>query len=202
MPQTEITVQIFEDVKSVKTKLQNLGYMETEEFTGNDYYFTTLPETDIQKATYADLLNSSVIVRSFKTKGAPDLQNSIVFKNKTLDEHGNVVSEEKISCKIDDYEKMVQILKMAKLNNWVSLSQQNAFYVKDEKCITVGTVKGLSGTFMEIEEFQSMKNLTSNEKIVALKSFANSLDLPLGTDYSIKKVFMLFNKNKENIKCK
>ena len=109
MGKTEITVQIYDDINNVKKHLKDLGYKETEEFTGNDYYFSTLNKNQIGSASYKDLLSSSIIVRSFKTKGNPDLNNSMVFKNKTLDENNNVISEEKISTKIDNLAKTHKI---------------------------------------------------------------------------------------------
>lgn len=199
MGKTEITVQIYDDINNVKKHLKDLGYKEIEEFTGNDYYFSTLNKNQIGSASYKDLLSSSIIVRSFKTKGNPDLNNSMVFKNKTLDENNNVISEEKISTKIDNLENTLKILKYSNLNNWLNLSQQNAFYKLGEIVITVGTVKGLSGSFMEIEEYESIKNLSSEEKISKLLKLAKSLGFKISEDYSIKKAYMLFKQqNNEN----
>ena len=145
------------------------------------------------------MLSSSIIVRSFKTKENPGLNNSMVFKNKTLDENNNVISEEKISTKIDNLENTLKILKYSNLNNWLNLSQQNAFYKLGEIVITVGTVKGLSGSFMEIEKYESIKNLSSEEKISKLLKLAKSLGFKISEDYSIKKAYMLFKQqNNEN----
>ena len=95
MGKTEITVQVYDDINNIKKQLVSLGYKETEEFTGSDYYFSTLNKNEINNASYKDLLSSSIIVRSFKTKGKTGLNNYMVFKNKTLDENNNVISEEK-----------------------------------------------------------------------------------------------------------
>ena len=64
MAQTEITVQVFEQINNLKKKLTLLGYTETEEFNGNDYYFTTLNKNESNTASYQKLLDSSIIVRS------------------------------------------------------------------------------------------------------------------------------------------
>ncbi len=196
MGQTEITVQVFENITTLKQKLVSLGFTEKDEFTGADYYFTTLRENEIKNATYKELLDSSVIVRSFKTKHSSDIKSSLLFKNKVLDDGGNVISEEKVTTKVDDCNTAVKILNLAKLNNWVTLKQQNAFYVLGEKTIIVGTVEGLEGSFMEIEEYDSIKNLSPEEKIKNLVSYAESFGFKISTDTSVKKVYMLFNKNK------
>lgn len=194
MGQTEITVQVFENIDILKQKLVSLGYTEKDEFTGADYYFTTLREDEIKNATYKQLLDSSVIVRSFKTKHSDDIKSSLLFKNKVLDENGKVISEEKVTTKVENCNTAVNILNLAKLNNWVTLKQQNAFYVLGEKTIIVGTVEGLDGSFMEIEEYESIKNLSSEEKINKLIDDAKQFGFKIGTDTSVKKVYMLFTK--------
>lgn len=200
MAKTEITVQIFEDENKVDKNLLDLGYTKTETFTGSDTYFSSLSEDEIKEASYKDLLGTSIIIRSFLTNGEKERQNYMVFKNKDIDKNGNVVSEEKVSTQIMNPNNAIRILKLAKLNNWVSLNQQNSFYVKDEQCITVGTVEGLEGLFVEIEEFDSMSNWGIDKKIEELKRCAQSFNFKLGNDYSVKKVFELYKKNKEVVR--
>ena len=52
--------------------------------------------------------------------------------------------------------------------------------------------------FLEIEEFKGMENLKSDEKFGALKKIAESLELPLGNDFSAKKPY-LFLTSDQNI---
>ncbi len=194
---TEITFQIFQNINEIKKQLVSLGYEETEEFTGCDTYFTTLRSNEINSASYKDLLDSSIIIRSFKTKGKSELTNLMVFKNKILDNNNNVISEEKISTQISDLNSTKRILSAAKLNNWLTLKQQNAFYKLNNITITVGTVEGLNGSFMEIEEFDDIKHLTPQQKIEYLKQFAENLHFNMGSDFSVKKAYMLFQQNKK-----
>ena len=104
MKETEITVQIFETLENVIKKLDNFGYKEVEVFTGQDAYFTTLSNDDVAEAGYGKLLSNSLIVRSFMKKTDGKRDSMLVFKNKTLDEKGNVISEEKVSTRVDDKE--------------------------------------------------------------------------------------------------
>ena len=61
--------------------------------------------------------------------------------------------------------------------------------------IIVGTVEGLDGCFMEIEEYPSIKDLPENEKFNQLKLFVKNLGFNTGNDFSCKKSLMLYNKN-------
>ena len=192
MAKTEITVQVFEDIKDVKAKLRNLGYEEVEEFTGDDGYFSTLSKEEVAKADYQELLSHSLLTRAFKTKGSDEKVQMLLFKDKTLDSNGNVISEEKVSTSISNVDNCKRALVLAGLTNWVNLHQQNAIYKKGEIELIVGTVEGLEGTFMEIEEYPSLKELDSNTKFERLKEFANSFDFKLGNNFSVKKVYMLF----------
>ena len=121
----------------------------------------------------------------------------LLYKNKTFDIKGTVISEEKVSTKIDNPENTIKILNLAKLNNWLSLKQTNAFYKLEEKTLIVGTVEGLNGCFLEIEEYDSIKNLTPTQKIEILKADALNLGFNLGNDFSVKKAEMLHEKTKK-----
>lgn len=194
--QTEITINIKKDISSVKNKLESLGFVEIEKYTGIDNYFTTI-SGEISSTDYKTLLDSSIIIRSFSSKSKKDKTNLMVYKNKTLDKNGVVLSEEKISTTVENLDNTLKILKLAGLNNWLSLNQQNSFYKLGEIEITVGTVKGLDGTFLEIEEYPSISMLSPEEKIEKMVEIIKKLGFDSGNDYSVKKAYMLFKKNLE-----
>lgn len=194
--QTEITINIKKDISSVKNKLESLGFVEIEKYTGIDNYFTTI-SGEISSTDYKTLLDSSIIIRSFSSKSKKDKTNLMVYKNKTLDKNGVVLSEEKISTTVENLDNTLKILKLAGLNNWLSLNQQNSFYKLGEIEITVGTVKGLDGTFLEIEEYPSISMLSPEEKIEKMIEIIKKLGFDSGNDYSVKKAYMLFKKNLE-----
>lgn len=194
--QTEITINIKKDISSVKNKLESLGFVEIEKYTGIDNYFTTI-SGEISSTDYKTLLDSSIIIRSFSSKSKKDKTNLMVYKNKSLDKNGVVLSEEKISTTVENLDNTLKILKLAGLNNWLSLNQQNSFYKLGEIEITVGTVKGLDGTFLEIEEYPSISMLSPEEKIKKMIEIIKKLGFDSGSDYSVKKAYMLFKKNLE-----
>ena len=194
--QTEITINIKKGISSVKNKLESLGFVEIEKYTGIDNYFTTI-SGEISSTDYKTLLDSSIIIRSFSSKSKKDKTNLMVYKNKSLDKNGVVLSEEKISTTVENLDNTLKILKLAGLNNWLSLNQQNSFYKLGEIEITVGTVKGLDGTFLEIEEYPSISMLSPEEKIEKMVEIIKKLGFDSRNDYSVKKAYMLFKKNLE-----
>lgn len=194
MAQTEITVQVFEKLEDIEAKLVNLGFVKTEEFNGRDDYFVNMDKSKINNASYSNLLNNSLIIRSYTTLKDKSPTSMLLRKIKTLDENQNVIGEEKVSTKIDNVDNARRLLTGINLVNWVSLKQKNAFYKNGEKTIIVGNVEGL-GNFIEIEEYKSISTFPEKEKFEILKQYINSFNFKIGSDYSCKKVFMLHNQN-------
>ena len=148
MAQTEITVQIFEDIKNILAKLEDMGFAWKDTFTGTDQYFTTLTPEQVKKASYKELLDSSIIIREFDKASTNTHQIMLVHKKKNLDNQGKVIGEEKTSVIISDSAAAARMLANAGLINWMTLSQQNNFYVSGEKTVIAGTVRGLEGSFI------------------------------------------------------
>lgn len=196
MAQTEITVQIFEDIKNVLAKLESMGFVWKDTFTGKDQYFTTLTPEQVKVATYKELLDSSIIIREFDKASTNTHQIMLVHKKKTIDAEGKVIGEEKTSLIVNDSAIAAKMLANAGLVNWMTLSQQNNFYVSGEKTVIAGTVEGLEGSFVEIEEYESIKDLSEEEKFGKLCEFVDSLGFEHGDDYSCKKIYMLYQTQK------
>lgn len=194
MAQTEITVQIFDSIENVVQKIESLGFSWKDTFTGNDFYYSTLKKEKISEADYKELLDSSIIVREFHKKSTDKLQTMLVHKKKVLDEQGRVVGEDKTSLSVESSKLAQKLLASAGLENWMSLCQQNNFFVSGEVTVIIGTVEGLDGTFVEIEEYESIKNKSEKEKFEILCEFVKSLGFETGDDYSCKKIYMLYNK--------
>ena len=197
MAQTEITVQVFEDIENVKTKLQNLGYVWQDTFSGTDTYFSTIPQNQIANANYKQLLDTSIIIRDFHKQKNNFHSVSLVHKRKNLSPEGNVIGEQKTTLGITNPETADQLLSNAGLVRWLVLKQQNSFFSLGEKTIIVGTVEGLDGCFVEIEQFDSIANLTEQQKFDSLRDFVKTFGFCMGNDYSCKKTFMLYQKNME-----
>ena len=194
MAQSEITVQVFEDFDKVVNKLQSIGYVWKDTFTGMDQYFTTIDDVQVNNASYKQLLDSSIIIREFDKKSTGEHKVSMVHKKKTLDEQGRVIGEIKSNAVVDNSQDTAKVLSSAGLNNWMTLNQQNSFYVNGEKTIIVGTVQGLDGVFIEIEEYPSIADKPEQEKFEILRNFVDSFGFKMGDDYSCKKIYMLYQK--------
>lgn len=189
---TEICVEIKENLEKVIDILKNLGYMFDERYVIHDTYYTTFKESDLKTVDYKNLLNQSLIIR--KIDGNSGINTYIVFKNKTLDNNGNVINEIKTKLKIDDEEKAKTIFTNVGMTCWCDYINENIVYKKDDIALTLQKVENL-GVFLEIEEYPSIKDKKEDDKFTILSNLAKSLNINLGEDYSVKKPYLFLKKH-------
>ncbi len=190
MRETEITVQVFEEKEKILSHLQKKGFKLEEKFQLNDWYFTK--HADISGMTYQNLISQSFLIRQIITDSE---KCQICFKDKVYDNDGNVISEEKITSQICDVEKTKQIFLRAGLNNYCTLFNTSFVFRKGEIYFAVQVIEDL-GIFIEYEEDETLpQGLLPHEKIEIMLNRVKSLGLPIGDDYSCKKVQMYLQKH-------
>ena len=187
MRETEITVQIFNNMDEIKEKLMANNFKLTGDYLMQDWYFSKHSKQTLKEMDYKEIINSSFIVRYVKEEN----DKKIVFKDKVLDENGNVISEEKIKCKIDDVNSAIKIFERAGLNLWCNLTQHMLEYKNNKMKFAIQIIDGL-GSFIEYEEDDLMAGLTEQQKIDLMVKNLKELGFNLGNDYSVKKVYLKF----------
>ena len=128
MAETEITVQVFEDLMTVCNKLENLGFEKTRKFKMSDWYFSKYSDKELSAFGYAKAISSSVLVREIIEKTT---EKVLCYKAKIIDEEGNVVSEEKVATEVEDIDKTILLLNLAGLNMWEEVKNKSIIYKKD-----------------------------------------------------------------------
>ncbi len=191
--ETEITVELLENLEIAKNKLNNLGFIIKEKVLMTDYYFSKLPLDEILNLDYANLIKNSFLVRSVKTDN--EEINQIIFKKKILDNSNNVIAEDKIKTNISNLNSTVKLFSEAGLTNYTTLTQNMTVYSNGEMEFVIQEIDNL-GVFIEYEEDNTMKGLTEQEKINTMLNDLKSLRLEIGNDYSCKKVYLKLHNNK------
>lgn len=191
MQETEITVQVFDTLGEIKNKLTKQGFSLVEICDMNDYYFSS--EKDVKTLPYSQLLKKSFLVREVKGN---EYDVKMIYKNKKIDEQGNVIAEEKTSCKVESFEKALKVLQNCGMKPWCNIKQHMQIYMKDKIGFAVQHVADL-GTFIEYEEDETMAGMTEQQKIQYMLGNLRALGLKLGDDYSCKKVYMKFKAEQE-----
>ena len=188
MRETEITVQVFNSLDGIQNTLIAQGFALKETCVMEDWYYSSISSDTLKTMDYSDIIKNSFLLRSFNGE---DDSASVCYKNKTIDDLGNVISEEKVKCKIDSLEKSKKVYELAGVNNWCYLKQEMFIYKKDEIQFAVQVADGV-GIFIEHEEDETMKMMTEQEKIDCMLTRLKNLGLKIGEDYSCKKVYMKF----------
>lgn len=185
---TEICVLTKNNFEEVKEKLINEGFDYVETYNNYDTYFTTLFE-NISNISYSQLLEKSILVREIKGENLD--KKFIVYKKKVFDNHENVIDEIKTKLNIDNIENAKTIFQNLGLHCWCDYVVNNNEFKKGEIIVNVQNVDKL-GTFIEIEEYESIKRKSNEEKFDILKNIILSMNLEIFPDYSCKKPFMMF----------
>ena len=94
MKQIEITVRLTEKIEEAIAKLEKRGFKRIRESDIHDIYMSNLDE-EIKRENIQKFLKHSVLLRNFKLEGKEI--KKITYKNKELDDNGNVVSEQKVN---------------------------------------------------------------------------------------------------------
>ena len=190
MKETEITVQVLDDIQVVRDRLLELGFECKETYYMTDWYYSRYDTAKLLGMKYIDILNNSFIIREICD---PIPRCDMVYKKKLLDDQDNVIQEEKFKAGVDSSESINSVLAMSGLNNWCIVRNDSEIYVKGDMELAVQVIDNL-GLFIEYEESASMSDLTEVEKFDLMVEQMKSLGLNLDKDFSAKKVYMKFLK--------
>ena len=194
MRETEITVQIFDNIENVKKQLELQGFKIVKPFIMHDYYYTSI-ESDLKNMKFKTIIGNSFLVRHLvNTINGEDITtNYLIYKNKIFNDLEDVVEEEKIQTKIENHLNAVKILELSGFKPYIINKSQNFVYKKGSIEFALQNVENL-GVFIELEELEDMQNLTPEEKTSQLIQIIKTLGLKTGTDYNCKKLKMLLDK--------
>ena len=185
---TEICTQVYEDKENLEHAVLENGYEFVESYSNHDIYFSSKSFNEISNMSYKELLDNSIIVRHIKGENCD--KKFIVYKKKELDNNGNVINEIKLKVSVDNTKNLIDIFYNLGLTCWCDYVVQNIVYKKGEVELIIQNVNEL-GSFIEIEEFPSIKDLSNDIKFKTLMDIINSLKINIGADYSCKKPFMM-----------
>ena len=186
MQETEITVKILGDVEQAKQQILSMGLEKISEFTMTDRYYSKLTREEIKLLPYEEVIKNSFLLRNFDQKSRPP---RLLYKNKVLDDSGNVVAEEKVTCIVENEVSARKVFDMARIPCWCEMAQKMTLFKNEKMKFVVQEIEGL-GAFIEYEEDESMASLNELEKINLMISNLKHLGISFGDDFSCKKVYL------------
>ena len=196
MKQIEITVRLTEKIEEAIAKLEKRGFKKIRESDIHDIYMSNLEEK-IKRENIQKFLKHSVLLRNFKLEGKKI--KKITYKNKELDDNGNVVSEQKVNLDCADLEKAEALFKCLGFWNLIEVKYHVIVYEKDGVEFAFQIVENL-GTLIEYENINDFDGKSIQEihdaKLEMLEDI-RKCDISITNEYDVKKAFELIAKKYE-----
>lgn len=193
MKQIEITVRLAEKIEDAICKLEKEGFTKIRESDIDDIYLTNL-NVEIKKENIQKLLKHSVILRNLKLDGK--VIRKITYKNKELDNNGDVISEQKVNLDCNDLIKAESLFGFLGFYKLIEVKYHVIVYEKNGREFAFQIVEDL-GTLIEYENtnnFDGKSDLEiKNTKKEMLKDIKDC-NIIITDEYDVKKAFELIKK--------
>jgi len=195
MREVELTIQVLEDYDEVIRKIENQSYKLVEKYYMKDYYMIH-KSVNLNIDNY-DILKKCILIRNIIDDNP---KNYLIYKDKSYDVNGKIVSQNKIKAKIESVEDVKKILESVDHITLFEIENYSTVYKKDDTEIVIQKITDPSGIYIEIEATQE-ELLNNNDEEVKdiLKRKLNALELNTTGDYEVKKALIALEKVKEKL---
>ena len=193
MKQIEITVRLNEKIEDAIAKLENKGFKKIRESDVNDKYLSNL-NIEMKKENIHEFLKHSVVLRNLKLEGKEI--KKITYKNKELDNYGNVVSEQKVNLNCDDLEKAENLFNCVGFYNLIEVKYHVIVYEKNNNELAFQIVENL-GTLIEYENINDFEGKSITEINNAKKEmleYIKECNINITEEFDVKKAVELIEK--------
>ena len=176
--ENEITIRILCSKEELIKHLEEKGLKKGRKFRLNDHYL--IPKTlKLEELTIREILSKAVIVRNIDNDGK--IVNKITFKNKIINEKGEIVSQTATSCEVFDYTEGIRLFEELGYYEIMNIIEDDIIYYNDNIEIAIKDV--YNGDLLI--ETETNNNITTIEE---LKEIIESLEIPFEKDnYFVKK---------------
>ena len=147
MKQIEITVRLIGKIEDAIANLENKGFKKIRESDNDDIYLSNL-DIQIKKENIQEFLKHSVLLRNLKLDGKEI--KKITYKNKELDNNGDVISEQKVNLDCNDLIKAEELFNCLGFYKLIEVKYHVVVYEKDGKEFAFQIVENL-GNLIEYE---------------------------------------------------
>ena len=186
----EITVRINCEVEEFSNKLEEKGFKLINKFTLDDR-FLILKDTNLKNENTRDILSKAVIIRDITGRLKKFHSQKITFKNKKIDDLGNIIAQSAINCEITNIEDAIAIFNAIGYYQVMRIIEDDMDYEKDGFKIAIKNIR-MGPNLIEIETNEEY------ETIDKIKNKLKELDLPVDeSDYFVKKAEIELDKIKK-----
>ena len=176
--ENEITIRILCSKEELIKHLEEKGLKKGRRFRLDDHYL--IPKIlKIEELTVREILSKAVIVRNIDNDGKK--VNKITFKNKIINEKGEIVSQTAISCEVIDYTEGIRLFEELGYYEIMNIIEDDIIYYNDKIELAIKDVYN-GDLLIETETNNNIKTIEE------LKEIIESLEIPFEKDnYFVKK---------------
>ena len=159
--ENEITIRILCSKEELIKHLEEKGLKKGRRFRLDDHYL--IPKTlKIEELTIREILSKAVIVRNIDNDGK--IVNKITFKNKNINEKGEIVSQTATSCEVLDYTEGIRLFEELGYYEIMNIIEDDIIYYNDKIELAIKDV--YNGDLLI--ETETNKNITTIEELLEI----------------------------------
>lgn len=179
----EITVKLTCSIKELCNLLENKNFKIVEKYILDDTYFIPR-ELNLKSMSHREILSRAVLLRDI-TEFIPERKViKLTFKNKQIDDKGNILKQSKVDCEILNVETGKAFIEAIGYDKLMKIKENDIVYEKNELKIAIKDIKD-GDQLIEVETVKGNSELDTIDKI---KQKIKELEIPIDTnDYFIKK---------------
>ena len=176
--ENEITIRILCSKEKMIKHLEEKGLKKGRKFRLDDHYL--IPKIlKVEELIVREILSKAVIIRNIDNDGKR--VNKITFKNKNINEKGEIVSQIAISCEVLDYTEGIRLFEELGYYEIMNIIEDDIIYYNDKIELAIKYV--YNGDLLI--ETETNKNITTIEE---LKKIIENLEIPFEKEnYFVKK---------------
>lgn len=186
----EITVKLTCSIKELCNLLENKNFRIVEKYILDDTYF--IPKgLNLKSMNHREILSRAILLRDI-TEFIPERKViKLTFKNKQIDDKGNILKQSKVDCEILNAETGKAFIVAIGYDKLMNIKENDIVYEKNELKIAIKDIKD-GDQLIEVETVKGNSELDTIEKI---KQKIKELEIPIDTnDYFIKKAEIQLSK--------
>ena len=182
----EITIKLDCNYQELCLILNKYNFRKVEKYFVDDIYM--IPKNiDLKNKTNLEILAKCILIRDI-----PNIEKKLVYKKKKYGIDGQILSQKKIECSIEDIKEAYNFMKQIGYKKIFSIHDESIVYINNDIELTVQIVND-KHIFIEIEQkFTHLKNKIYS--INELKKMLEKYDLPYNkNNYFVSKASLMLD---------
>lgn len=192
MSNNEITVKVKYTYEKLETFLKNKGFKELSKYKFTDTFLIP-KEINIYEKNVREILRKAVLLREADGITTNKTNKKITFKNKNINEHGEIISQSSINCSINSIEDAKKIFEAIGYKEIMKIKEIHSVFEKDNFKIIIKSNIENKYILLEAEINEHYKSIEELKN--KIKEIEQCIDL---TDFFVKKAEIELQRVKDN----